>query len=300
MKIAKTSGDGINGFTKSLLPYTKGMKAVEADSVEWVAGRSILAYGIRVGLRTNRPEMLEQLEECLPPLWQPSSVPLVERLFSFQLGGAGSRKSGRAYHQLFDDLESTVRSRDLNEVLAAFEVRLKLYVAEMARRRVFVHAGAIGWQGKAILIPGRSFSGKTSLVAELVRAGAAYYSDEYAVLDLQGRVHPYPQPLALRRPGAYRQTKRPVEELGGAAGTKPLPVGLVVVSRYQAGACWRPVRLSAGQAVLELLANTVPARRKPAVVMPTLNRATSAAIILKGVRGEAEETAGRILKMLTT
>jgi hypothetical protein len=34
-----------------------------------------------------------------------------------------------------------------------------------------------------------SYSGKTTLVSELIRAGATYYSDEYAVIDERGRVH---------------------------------------------------------------------------------------------------------------
>ena len=33
---------------------------------------------------------------------------------------------------------------------------------------------------------------------ELVRAGATYYSDEYAVFDSRGRVHPFAQQLAQR------------------------------------------------------------------------------------------------------
>jgi uridine kinase len=41
-----------------------------------------------------------------------------------------------------------------------------------------------------IAIPGRSFSGKTSLVTALVRAGAVYYSDEFAVIDRDGLVRP--------------------------------------------------------------------------------------------------------------
>jgi hypothetical protein len=40
------------------------------------------------------------------------------------------------------------------------------------------------WLGPlAILIAGRSFSGNTTLAAELVRAGATYYSDEFKVVD---------------------------------------------------------------------------------------------------------------------
>lgn len=42
----------------------------------------------------------------------------------------------------------------------------------------------------------------------------------------------------------------------------------------------------------------VPARRKPQIVMPTLQGAVGEGIILKGVRGEAAETVDLILKRL--
>ena len=137
------------------------------------------------------------------------------------------------------------------------------------------------------------------MVKALVEAGATYYSDEYAVLDLQGRVHPYPQPLALREPGLLEQTKCPVEAIGGVVGTKPLSVDLVIVSKYRANARWRPVQLTAGHGVLELLDNTVPARRKPEVVLPTLQKAVTDATILKGDRSEADEIVKRILRYST-
>jgi len=265
-----------------------GQGLAENGHWEWTAQRSILVYGVRIGLRTNRPEALERFADYLPPLWKPASTSVVDRLFSLRIGNST--------HALFEDDEMAVKSRSLKIVFEDFETRLKIYVAEMARRRVFIHAGAVGWQGKAIIIPGRSMSGKTSLVKELVRAGATYYSDEYAVLDTQGRAHPYPQPLAIRTRGSFKQKKRRIEELGGATGTKPLPVGMVIVSRYKAGARWRPGELSAGQGALELLANAIPARRKPEVVIPTIQQAVSAAVILKGLRGEAKETVKRILE----
>lgn len=282
----------MNRFPQSRLPYTKIIGAgsgAECDG-DWVAGRSILAYGVRVGIRTNKPEALDRFSDYFPPLWKPTPVCAVDHLFSLQVGT-------RSY-VLFENLEKVDQSASLKRVLETFETRLKMYVAEMARRRVFIHAGAVGWQGRAIVIPGRSYSGKTSLVAALVRAGATYYSDEYAVLDMEGRVHPYPQPLAVRKPGFHEQKKRPVEEIGGVIGTRPLPVGLVIVTDYKDGARWRPSPLSAGQAVLELLANTVPARRKPEVVIPTLQKAVSSATSLKGARGEAEEAARLILKAM--
>jgi hypothetical protein len=186
---------------------------------------------------------------------------------------------------------------ELDQVFEILESDLQLGIAELAPRRIFVHAGVVGWRGRAIVIPGRSYSGKTTLVAALVRAGAAYYSDEYAVLDSLGRVHPYPKPLSIRPENGQRAKKCTAEELGGISATAPLPMGLVVVSRYRHGASWRPRLLSPGQGVLALLANSVPVRRKPQRTVTTLIQAIANAQILKGVRGEAHEVAVSLLNI---
>jgi hypothetical protein len=142
-------------------------------------------------------------------------------------------------------------------------------------------------------------SGKSTLTAELVRAGATYYSDEFAVLDERGRVHPYPRQLGLRLPGTDEPTKVRAEALGGRVGTKPMPVGMIVVSQYQTGARWRPRKLSAGQGALEVLANTVPARTRPEESLSSIQQAVTKARIFKGRRGDAKETAELILASLS-
>lgn len=142
-------------------------------------------------------------------------------------------------------------------------------------------------------------SGKTSLVVELIRAGARYYSDEYAVLDGSGRVHPFARPLAVRTEGGRRERHGP-EMMGARVGRRPLPVHLVVASRYRAGARWRPRVLSAGEGALALLANAVAARRAPARVVAALQAVVARAQILRGVRGEARETARALLSHLAT
>jgi hypothetical protein len=48
--------------------------------------------------------------------------------------------------------------------------------------------------------------------------------------------------------------------------------------------------------VLALLANTVPARQRPAAALAALRQAVAEASILKGMRGEAEEVAGVLLE----
>jgi hypothetical protein len=215
------------------------------------------------------------------------------------VGGAGPQPKLRLFHVLYADAARVARTLELEDALDALESNLQLYVAEAAPRYLFVHAGVVGWRGRAIVMPGRSLSGKTSLVAALVRAGATYYSDEYAVFDRRGRVHPYARPLGVREQGPRaRATKRPVETLGGRAGARPLPVALVLASEYKAGARWRPRVLSPGEGALALLAHTVAARREPERTLSLLQRVVSGAELLQAVRGEAGPCAEHLLSRL--
>ncbi|SRR6266498_171316 len=268
----------------------------KVDRLGWAAGFSIKSYGVRIGIRSNDAVCLERVGGHLPHEWELVSSAVVDRLYSIVIGGAGPRASVRRYNMLYGDHVRLARSFDAEDVFDTLESDLRLFVAEVARNRVFVHAGVVGWKGRAIVIPGRSFSGKSTLVAELVKAGATYYSDEYAVLDSRGRVHPFLKPLEIRGNGDTRQTKVDVSDLGGQPGKKPLPVGIVLLTRFQDGASWRPRKLSAGKGVLELLSNTVSARRNPEQAVAVLQQAAVTADILKGVRGQATDIVQAILK----
>ena len=266
------------------------------DRLGWAAGIAFTAYGVSVGVRVSDRSVLERVRALLPPGWKPAGKPRVRRLYSLVVGGPTQRPGVRRFNLLYSDAARLLRTYDLEEALAQLELDLELYIADRAPRRTFVHAGVVGWNGQAIVIPGDSFSGKSSLVKALVKAGATYYSDEFAVLDGQGRVHPYPIPLTIRpaRDGSPPM-KYKAEELGGAAGIDPLPVGLVLITRYVSGSRFRPRPLSAGRAVLELLAHTLPARRRPGRALDALTQAVAKASLLRGTRGEAEETARQIL-----
>lgn len=251
---------------------------------------------MRFGVRADSGAALGRLAEFLPPGTAEAAPGFVERLYSVRAGeGAAGRRGLRRFRMLYADHVRVARTTDARELFERFESDLQLFVAEKARRRVFVHAGVVGWKGRALVFPGRSFSGKTTLTAELLRAGATYYSDEYAVLDAEGRVHPYPKPLAVRGEG-FRQRKVVSEEFGGVGAVGPLPVGLVVLSEFREGARFRPRALTPGQGSLALLANAVPARRRPAEVLDTLGRVVRGATVLRGARGEAAEAARWILE----
>jgi len=246
-------------------------------------------HGLRIGLRSDDPALLRRLAERLPRGWRRADGVRPHRLYALVAEARGERV-------LYADGAAIARGRRLAAALDAFESDVQLHVAEWAPRRVFVHAGAVGWRGRGIIVPGRSLSGKSTLVRELVRAGATYYSDEYAVLDARGRLHPFARPLAFRTARGTRRRARP-EALAARIGVRPLPVGLVVVTRYRAGARWRPRRRSPAAGALALLANTVSVRRDPAAAMTAIQALVLRAEIVQGVRGEARDAARALLDL---
>ncbi|MDE3129222.1 MAG: hypothetical protein KGL38_14525, partial [Gemmatimonadota bacterium] len=161
--------------------------------------------------------------------------------------------------------------------------------------RLFVHAGAVEWNGRCVVLPGRSGTGKTTLVSALVRLGATYCSDEYAVLDAQGFVHPYARAMSFRQ-GTHRRVRRTAAvDSGGRDATQPVPLGLVVHTRYRAEADWTPRAMTAGESALACFANVLVARERPAFAFTVLARAVAGAVSLQADRGEADAAAVAIL-----
>jgi hypothetical protein len=281
----------------SVMPRLRGGQARSdrIDRLGWVAGVCFDAYGLRFGVRFNEPRLLERLGPHLPPGWKPCSSPVVDQLFSLWVD---RRKTlDRRPARVYAGPQERACSASLDEAFEVLESEMRLSLATSAPRHTFVHAGAVGWRNRAVLVPGRSRSGKTTLVAELVKAGASYYSDEFAVLDRRGRVHPFAKPLSIREEGRCdaHALKRHAEELGGACGRAPLDVGLVVFAAYRPRAVWQPTVLTAGRAILELLAHTVPARLRPEASLDALRRAVAHATVLEGDRGDARDLARDLL-----
>jgi hypothetical protein len=262
------------------------------DRLGWAAGMCFDAYGVRLGVRVNQPEILPELSALLPPGSTPAASLDVDQIYSVWLGKSQGRTRG--FHLLYAGVEARARTLSREVLFEAFEASLRLGVAAAARRRVFVHAGVVGWRGRAIVLPGRSGSGKTTLVAALLRAGASYYSDEFAVIDDQGRVHAFAKPLSIR--GGNQAGRRSAEELGSVVGTRPLPIGLIAFSHYRAEGRWRPVPLSPGAGLLALVPHTVPLRRRPQASLAALRKAVEGARLLRSSRGEAEGIAIELLR----
>ncbi len=252
------------------------------------------SYGVRVKVRTSGPELLKDAEQTVRKA-------LLDRLtilenddteHSFDIA---SDDDGTLV--LFKDGERISHDRSRTRFFKFFDSMLRITVAEYAVDKVFIHAGAVGWKGKAIVIPANSFRGKTTLVSELVRKGAEYYSDEYAVLDESGLVHPFPRDLSVRSQdgGEMLETSVPVEDLGGKAGSIPIPIGMLVLTEFDKDAVWEPHQLTRGQGIMEVIPHTIPRHFKTQSSLKVLNTALSDAIILKSPRGEAADFAIELL-----
>jgi len=269
------------------------------DRLGWAEGISASAFGVRLGVRVSVAGVLPQVLSLLPPGCKKSPRATVQQLYSLLVAKGSQRAGVRRMHILFSDSERIARDTELDQVLAALETDLHRYVAEAAPDMTFLHAGVVGWQGRAILLPGRSLSGKTTLVREMLRLGATYYSDEFAVVDNSGNVHPFTRPLGIREDSTYAQTKYPAEILGATSGVKPLPLGAVVICKYEAGARWKPAPLSHGQGALELMANSIAVRNRPQHTLRRIHRLVRNGVFVKGPRGEACESAVSILNLLS-
>lgn len=245
------------------------------------------AFGVRLLVSTDSPEICERLPAILPP--GAIACPPEQTTCRLTLDS----RPGGTFGLSVDDTPFLV-DLPLEVALEVLQSQLHLHIATDAPDRVFVHAGVVGLDESAIVIPGGSFSGKTALVAEFVRAGAVYYSDEYAVLDDRGLVHPYSKPLSLRGEN-HQQVDHSAASFGGTEGDRPLVVGTILVCEYRAGAEWIPSTVSVGEGVLAMLANSVAARSKPTEVMRSITLAVEGATVLEGDRGEASSVVSQLL-----
>ena len=251
------------------------------------------AFGARIAVRTAEP-VASDLQPRLPPRAQSITSEDYDVVYAVERIPPRSISNHDEYRLTRGGL-AVGPPGSLSDVRGELESDMHFQVALFARDFLFVHAGVVQWKGRAVVVPGRTETGKSSLVMALVNAGGAYFSDEYAVLDREGRVHAYPKALSERREGG-RPRLHSAKALGGQEEAPTVPIGLTVVTRFRAGAAWNPQPITKAQAMIALFDNTVVARSRPELALDVLAKAVAGTEGLEGDRGEASQMAAAVLK----
>lgn len=245
---------------------------------------AVRGYGTTIGVRVDDRSIVPTLLERLPPSLTVVAARAVDTAIPVFAGRALA--AGKQSDEVLCDL------------LENFDSQLRFAVASYSRANVFIHAGVVAWKGKAAIFPGRSHAGKTHLTAALIAAGADYVSDEHAILDRDGMLHPWPKSLSVRDGVTKRQRDVPPSEFGARVAEAPMPVALILAARFVPLAHWNPLPLSSTEGALELMNNAVAARRYPDAVMHAVSAVGAKARAFKTDRPDAARVVPQILEML--
>lgn len=212
---------------------------------------------------------------------------------------SGDRAIGKTF-RIIKDGEAESQNLDIQGMFKIIESKIRLTIAEFAPDLVFLHAGVVEYLGRAIIIPGRSFSGKTSLVVELIKNGCRYLSDEYAIINRRGLVRSFPKDLSVRGIiDDYTQKEIPLAELGGQSFEKPLKPGWILIAKYrQRKKRFSIKRVTAGEGLLACLDNSISIRRQPKFVLGVLGKLADECVALQAERGEAADFSRKFLEYL--
>jgi hypothetical protein len=242
------------------------------------------SFGVVAELVSDDAELLAGARSMLPPGWREvDDLPTAE--FGLWSDGIITVDGAPVY-----------RAEERAASLLKLGAIVRHHVASEAAAFTFVHAGVVEAHGCGIVIPGRSYSGKSTLVAELVRLGATYVSDEYAVVDCAGLIQPFAKPLSIRG-NAEQPLDRLVPAPEAQVARHPVRCGLIVLTSYNPEAQWRPASRSRAEGGFALLQNAVSARRRPALALRETTRLAQGATVLAGPRGEADKTAPALLEL---
>jgi hypothetical protein len=178
-------------------------------------------------------------------------------------------RSGRGY-RVTAGARAERLEQDAIEAVRALNHELLQAVMQRSRAHYFVHAAVVVWRGQALVLPGLSRAGKSTLALALLLEGARYLSDELLCFTHAGLAEPLPRALKIRDEcvawfpelaarfvGDGEGRFLPFEALPDDVLAAPAPVGAVVVPHWSPGAPDRPAPISPGAAVLALAASSL-------------------------------------------
>jgi HprK-related kinase A len=125
-----------------------------------------------------------------------------ERIIHFTVSlqrAGGIRRLAAGQVRFLSDQESPFHPFPADHAFPLFEWGLNWCIATQAHQYLLLHAAAVEKNGRALILPARPGSGKSTLCAALIHRGWRLLSDEFGVVEGDGeRLHALPRPAALK------------------------------------------------------------------------------------------------------
>lgn len=268
-----------------------GIGLVSAQDASSVLGFNVTAVGNSISFEADGIEAFRHLDRHIFPSlprepFCPNQADICIRLVQDPCAS-----------RLLIDGEEITHSTHSGDLLRELIDRLDRMLVERLTKLHAVHAGAVLIGDKALLLPGASHAGKSSLVAELLRRGAVCFSDEYALVDSQGWVHAYPRALLVRG-NTDLQTALRAEECKSTVASVAAPVGWILALQYDRSVGWAVNPMSQSSALLTLLQNTPHVFSQRIEMLTAFRRAVENAECYVGHRGEASDAVDGIMQLV--
>lgn len=217
---------------------------------------------------------------------RPDAARAMRNLFAMMASPYPVRSSTELRIEVFgDQVEMLLDGRVISETqrgssfLRSFYRQVVCQFIEWYPRWAWLHAGAAGFSGGAVILPGEWARGKSSLVMELCERGWSFLSDDIVPLDpAKAAVVPFPGTPQIRF-NVDKSLRR--EDMGNVAksalaldpakvATAPQPLNMIVFPFFTVGAAPELVPISRGQAVGKLLENCLSFIKNDDVVIRRL------------------------------
>jgi hypothetical protein len=190
--------------------------------------------GQPVAVRSDVPEVLADLKRSFRQMLTSARNDPVAQLEVCQKGGS---------YQLRENNEIKTDHGSLQDVLQSLKYDVAFHLILSRPDLLWLHAGAVAYQGKVLILSGASGRGKSTLVANLCAHGWTYLADDIIPVDPDsGKVYPFPQTPMVRVNGGREVPRHRLPELKKTeVSLKPaivcqaaLPIGAVVFPEYGA------------------------------------------------------------------
>ncbi|NEQ66799.1 MAG: hypothetical protein F6K21_15095 [Symploca sp. SIO2D2] len=211
--------------------------------------------GYQVAVRSKACEVLEEIERGFREMLEFEPTSIVGQLEVYW-------KDGEYY--LLGSSEADISNETLSDILSYLKYEIVLCLIQASSELLWLHAAAAANRGSAVVIPGLSGRGKSTLVTNLCSLGWTYLSDDVLPVSLDSsKAIPFPRLPAVRENAGQELLPERVHELTKIEVSlnpeiicrKAMPIQALIFPTYIPQSPTQLLPLSPAFAALELLQN---------------------------------------------